>query len=121
MNTESNKITIEYLESIRFNKLDTKSVLSIIDCIHTDLIDSFNIEPCKLLKDIVINSDSEECFDKFVELFLDFKDKKDFFDIIMECRYKYFERFFVHLSNIKRTCDCGDKWDKFILDHLSQF
>jgi hypothetical protein len=120
MNTEFVKITKEYLESIRYTKLDMKSVFSIIDCVHTDLIHSFDIEYCKLLKDIVINSDNDECFDKLVNLFLEFKDKKDFFCILMECRIKYFDRFFVHLSKLKKIGDCGDKWEEFIIDYLSQ-
>lgn len=120
MKTESNKISLEYLESIRSTKLDTKFVIHLIDGVHTELLNSFDIEYCKLLKDIVVSSDSEECFDKFVNLFLGFTEKKEFFDILMECRTKYFYRFFVHLSKLKKVGECGDTWDKFIIEYFSK-
>ncbi|WUR03641.1 uncharacterized protein VNE69_05230 [Vairimorpha necatrix] len=98
-------------ELFQENSLSKSEILLRMDEVRLGLLNNTNKhDDLRDLKNFIIIVKDYECFDKFVELYLNFKENKEFLKILLECKEVYFERFFKYLQDLDIN---KNEWDLF--------
>jgi len=88
-----------FKEMMVVNK-DNGLIVLVLQKIHNVLHGSYDVEYIRILIDII---DDEEVFDEIIRIFMNFKDKKDFVDIIINIRSTNEMILFKYLRELKEN------------------